>query len=72
MQKQKKTTGNNAQVKYAKVKYAEVKYTKAQIKQANLFPGTNNTAIINIALEDNKTYTIAEAKKAIEDFKGGM
>lgn len=67
MQEQKKTTGNNI-----KVKHAEVEYTKAQIKQANLFPGTNNTALINVALEDNKTYTIAEAKKAIEDFKGGM
>lgn len=67
MQEQKETTGNNPQVKRA-----EVEYTKAQIKQANLFPGTNNTAIINAALEDNRTYTIAEAKKAIEDFKGGM
>lgn len=67
MQEQTETTGNNT-----KVEYAEVKYTKAQIKQAGLFPGTNNTAIINAALEDNKTYTIAEAKKAIEDFKGGM
>lgn len=67
MQEQKETTGNNAQVKYA-----EVKYTKAQIKQANLFPGTNNVALINVALEDNRTYTIAEVKKAIEDFKGGM
>lgn len=62
MQEQTETTGNSA----------EVEYTKAQIKQAGLFPGTNNTAIINVALEDNKTYTIAEAKKAIEDFKGGM
>ena len=67
MQEQKETTGNNT-----KVEYAEVKYTKAQIKQANLFPETNNTAIINIALEDNRTYTIAEIKKAIEEFKGGM
>lgn len=67
MQEQEETTENNAEAKYA-----EVKYTKAQIKQANLFPGTNNTAIINAALEDNRTYTIAEAKKAIEDFKGGM
>ena len=67
MQEQKETTGDNI-----KAEYAEVKYTKAQIKQANLFPGTNNTAIINAALEDNRTYTIAEAKKAIEDFKGGM
>lgn len=67
MQEQKETTGNNT-----KAKYAEVKYTKAQIKQANLFPGTNNTAIINAALKDNKTYTIAEIKKAIEEFKGGM
>ena len=67
MQEQKETTGNNI-----KAEYAEVKYTKAQIKQANLFPETNNTAIINIALEDNRTYTIAEAKKAIEEFKGGM
>lgn len=67
MQEQKETTGNNP-----KVKRAEVEYTKAQIKQAGLFPGTNNTAIINAALEDNKTYTIAEAKEAIEDFKGGM
>ena len=67
MQEQKETTGNNTEVKYA-----EVKYTKAQIKQANLFPETNNTAIINAALEDNRTYTIAEIKKAIEEFKGGM
>lgn len=67
MQEQKETTGNNP-----KVKRTEVEYTKAQIKQAGLFPGTNNTALINVALEDNKTYTIAEAKKAIEDFKGGM
>ena len=67
MQEQKETTGNNTEVKYA-----EVKYTKAQIKQANLFPETNNTAIINVALEDNRTYTIAEIKKAIEEFKGGM
>ena len=67
MQEQKETTGNNI-----KAEYAEVKYTKAQIKQANLFPETNNTAIINVALEDNKTYTIAEIKKAIEEFKGGM
>lgn len=67
MQEQNKTTGNNT-----KVEYVEVKYTKAQIKQAGLFPGTNNTAIINAALEDNQTYTIAEAKKAIKDFKGGM
>lgn len=67
MQEQKETTGNNI-----KAEYAEVKYTKAQIKQANLFPETNNTAIINIALEDNRTYTIAEIKKAIEEFKGGM
>lgn len=67
MQTQNEATGNNI-----KVKRTEVEYTKAQIKQANLFPGTNNTALINVALEDNKTYTIAEAKKAIEDFKGGM
>ena len=67
MQEQKETTGNNI-----KAEYAEVKYTKAQIKQANLFPETKNTAIINIALEDNRTYTIAEVKKAIEEFKGGM
>ena len=67
MQEQKETTGNNI-----KAEYAEVKYTKAQIKQANLFPETNNTAIINIGLEDNRTYTIAEIKKAIEEFKGGM
>ena len=67
MQEQKETTGNNI-----KAEYAEVKYTKAQIKQANLFPETNNTAIINVALEDNRTYTIAEIKKAIEEFKGGM
>ena len=67
MQEQKETTGNNT-----KAKRTEVEYTKAQIKQAGLFPGTNNTAIINAALEDNRTYTIAEAKKAIEDFKGGM
>ena len=67
MQAQNEATGNNI-----KVKRTEVEYTKAQIKQAGLFPGTNNTAIINAALEDNKTYTIAEAKKAIEDFKGGM
>ena len=45
MQEQTETTGNNT-----KVEYAEVKYTKAQIKQAGLFPGTNNTAIINAAL----------------------
>ena len=62
MQEQKETTVNSA----------EVEYTKAQIKQAGLFPGTNNTAIINAALEDNRTYTIAEIKKAIEEFKGGM
>lgn len=62
MQEQKETTGNST----------EVEYTKAQIKQAGLFPGTNNTALVNAALEDKKTYTIAEAKKAIEDFKGGM
>ena len=61
MQEQKETTGNSA----------EVEYTKAQIKQANLFPN-ESVALINAALEDNKTYTIAEAKKAIEDFKGGM
>lgn len=67
MQEPKETTGNNT-----KVEYAEVKYTKTQIKQANLFPETNNTALVNAALEDNRTYTIAEAKKAIEDFKGGM
>ncbi len=67
MQEQQETTGNNIEVKRT-----EVEYTKAQIKQAGLFSGTNNTAIINAALEDNKTYTIAEAKKAIEDFKGGM
>lgn len=67
MQEQQKITGNEIQVKRT-----EVEYTKAQIKQAGLFSGTNNTAIINAALEDNKTYTIAEAKKAIEDFKGGM
>ena len=59
MQEQTETTGNNT----------KVEYTKAQIKQAGLFPGTNNTAIINAALEDNKTYTIAEANKAIEEFK---
>lgn len=62
MQEQKETTGNST----------EVEYTKAQIKQAGLFPGTNNTAIINAALEDNKTYTITEAEKAIKDFKGGI
>jgi hypothetical protein len=66
MREPKKTTGNNT-----KVKRAEVEYTKAQIKQANLFPD-ESVALINVALEDNKTYTIAEAKKAIEDFKGGM
>lgn len=66
MQEQKETTGNNTQVEYA-----EVEYTKAQIKQAGLFPN-ESVALINVALEDDKTYTIAEAKKAIEDFKGGM
>ena len=45
MQEQKETTGNSAEVKRT-----EVEYTKAQIKQANLFPGTNNTAVINVAL----------------------
>lgn len=53
-------------------KKTEPTYTKAQIKEGNLFPGLTNKAIINVALEDNKNYTIAEAKKAIEDFKGGM
>lgn len=66
MQEPKKATGNNI-----KVKRTEVEYTKAQIKQASLFPD-ESVALINAALEDNKTYTIAEAKKAIEDFKGGM
>lgn len=66
MQEQKETTGNNT-----KVNYAEVKYTKAQIKPAGLFPD-ESVALINVALEDDKTYTIAEAKKAIKDFKGGM
>lgn len=61
MQRKKNTTGNSA----------EVEYTKAQIKQANLFPD-ESVALINVALEDNKTYTIAGAKKAIKDFKGGM
>ena len=61
MQEQKETTGNSA----------EVEYTKAQIKQAGLFPD-ESVALINVALEDDKTYTIAKAKKAIEDFKGGM
>lgn len=62
MQTRKKTGSNNA----------EVEYTKAQIKQANLFPGTTNAAIINAAIDDNRKYTITEAKKAIEDFKGGI
>lgn len=62
MQEQKETTGNST----------EVEYTKAQIKQADLFPGTNNAAIINAALEDDKTYTITQAEKAIKDFKGGI
>lgn len=53
-------------------KATEPVYTKAQIKQANLFPGTNNAAIINAALENDKTYTIAQAEKAIKDFKGGI
>lgn len=66
MQEQKETTGNNPQVKRA-----EVEYTKAQIKQAGLFPD-ESVALINVALEDDKTYTIAEVKKAIKDFKGGM
>lgn len=66
MQEQKETTGNNTQVEYA-----EVEYTKAQIKQAGLFPN-ESVALINAALEDDKTYTIAGVKKAIEDFKGGM
>lgn len=66
MQEQTETTGNNT-----KVEYAEVEYTKAQIKQAGLFPD-ESVALINVALEDDKTYTIAEAKKAIKDFKGGM
>lgn len=66
MQEQKETTGNNI-----KVKHAEVEYTMAQIKQAGLFPD-ESVALINVALEDDRTYTIAEAKKAIEDFKGGM
>lgn len=66
MQEQKETTGNNT-----KVEYAEVEYTKAQIKQAGLFPD-ESVALINAALEDDKTYTIAGVKKAIEDFKGGM
>lgn len=61
MQRKKNTTGNNV----------EAEYTKAQIKQANLFPN-ESVALINVALEDNKTYIIAEAKKAIKDFKGGM
>lgn len=66
MQEQKETTGDNT-----KAKRAEVEYTKAQIKQAGLFPD-ESVALINVALEDDKTYAIAEAKKAIEDFKGGM
>ena len=49
MQEQTETTGNNT-----KVEYTEVKYTKAQIKQANLFPGTNNTAIINARSEERR------------------
>ena len=66
MQTQNETTGNNI-----KVKRTEVEYTKAQIKQANLFPD-ESVALINVALEDDKTYTIAGVKKAIKDFKGGM
>ncbi len=55
-----------------KQKTEEVKYTKTQIKQAALFPGTANTAIINAALDDDKVYTISEAKTAIKKFKGGI
>lgn len=58
MQEQKETTGNNTQVEYA-----EVEYTKAQIKQAGLFPN-ESVALINAALEDDKTYTIAGVKKS--------
>lgn len=53
MQEQKETTGNNTQVEY----------TKAQIKQAGLFPN-ESVALINAALEDDKTYTIAGVKKS--------
>lgn len=51
---------------------AEPKYTKEQIKQAGLFVDTTDKAIVNVALDDDKKYTIAEAKKAIKDFKGGI
>lgn len=50
----------------------EPEYTKEQIKQAGLFADTTDKAIVNVALDNDKKYTIAEAKKAIEDFRGGI
>lgn len=55
-----------------KKKATEPEYTKEQIKQAGLFADTTDKAIVNVALDDDKKYTIAEAKKTIEDFKGGI
>ncbi|KAI4309848.1 hypothetical protein [Lactobacillus intestinalis] len=62
--KKTKTTANKTAVK-------EPTFTKLGLKMSNTF-NTTDKDIINIVLEDNKEYTLAQVKQAIKKFKEGI
>ncbi len=49
----------------------EPTFTKLGLKMSNTF-NTTDKDIINIVLEDDKEYTLAQVKQAIKKFKEGI
>lgn len=49
----------------------QAKYSKEGLVNSNTFSVTDRD-ILQIVLKKDKTYTITEAKKVINDFKGGI
>ncbi|MGQ5708826.1 hypothetical protein [Lactobacillus sp. PSON] len=57
-----------------KTKTTETKaseYTKQNLVESKIF-SISDRDILNIVLKDDKKYTLKEAKKAINNFKGGI
>ena len=55
----------------AKEKEVTAGFTKEQFLQSRQWQGTDKD-ILSVVLEPSKAYTIAEAKKLVEDFKKGQ
>jgi hypothetical protein len=49
----------------------EARFTKAELLSATDLTGKRRD-ILDAALDDDKTYSVAEAKAAIDAFKGGL